>query len=75
MISLSGEETQMMHPEYKAALEAVCAAGAKFQPVRRAYHARQIGDAEFLAAQAEYKAAEAAFDVAYDKFNVNGANS
>lgn len=51
---------------------AMHAAGAKFDPVRKAYRARTIGDAEFLAAQREYKAAEAAFDLVWGLYSENG---
>jgi hypothetical protein len=56
-----------MSPEYAAALAAVKAAADKFRPVRDAYFARKIDDAEFLAARAEYTAAQAAFDAASAK--------
>lgn len=50
---------------YGKALAAIKAADAVFHPVRDAYRARKVSDAEFLAAQAAHKVAEAAFDVAF----------
>jgi hypothetical protein len=50
---------------YEAAYQAMSAAGAKFTAVTEAYRARTIGDAEFLAARAEYEAIEAVYDAAY----------
>lgn len=51
-----------MSPEYKAALDKVTAVSAKFREVTAKYRAREIGDAEFLAAKAEMTAADAEFD-------------
>lgn len=56
-----------MSNEYAAALEAHNAAFRKFDAVRNAYRALQCGDAEFLAARAEYEAATALFDEAFAK--------
>ena len=50
---------------YGKALAAIKAADAVFHPVRDAYRAGKVSDAEFLAAQAAHKVAEAAFDVAF----------
>jgi hypothetical protein len=36
-----------------------------FEPIRQAYRARKIGDAEFLAAKAIYDAANREYDAAY----------
>lgn len=56
-----------MSKEYAAALEAHDAAFHKFDAVRKAYRAREVGDAEFLAAKAEYDAATAIYDAAFAK--------
>jgi len=55
-----------MSPEYQAALDAADVAFQKFEPIRRAYHEGKLSDDVFLAAAAEYRAAQAAFDVAFD---------
>lgn len=54
-----------MTEEYKAAYDAHNEATTKFYAVRDAYRARLIGDAEFLAAKAEYAEATKLFDAAY----------
>lgn len=54
-----------MSKTYKAALEASRKAARVFMNAQDAYRARTIGDAEFLAAKAEYKKSEAAFDAAF----------
>lgn len=61
-----------MSPEYKAALEAADAAYQKFEPIRRAYHEGKLSDDAFLAAAAEYDAAQAAFDVAFSAEEARG---
>lgn len=52
---------------YAEALAAIKAADAAFHPVRDRYREGKASDAEFLAAQAAHKVAEAAFDVAFAK--------
>jgi head-tail adaptor len=54
-----------MSDAYTTALIASREAFAKFDAARKAYRARQIGDAEFLAAKAEYAESEKAFDIAF----------
>lgn len=54
-----------MDATYEAALEASRVAYAKFAKVTEAYRAREIDDAEYLAARAEYAEAEKTFDAAY----------
>ena len=56
-----------MSPEYAAALEASRVAGHKYGLAAKAYRSMKIGDAEFLAARAEYNIAEKAYDAAYAK--------
>ena len=56
-----------MSNEYAAALEVARKASAEFTKAQIAYRAKQIGDAEFLAARAEFKASEVAFDAAFAK--------
>ena len=59
---------------YKAALAASDAAFNAYNPIRLAYHAGTIGDAQFLAARAIYQASLATFDDAWReaaKANVN----
>lgn len=51
--------------DYQDALKLANEASAKFRAVQLAYRSRQIGDAEFLAAQAEYKKSEVEFDAAF----------
>jgi len=58
-----------INADYQAALLAHDAAFAKYRVVRDAYRARTVGDAEFLAARAEYDAATEAFDVAFAAAN------
>lgn len=55
-----------MTAAYATALEVANTASAKFAAVTADYRAMKIGDAEFLAAQAEHKAACAAFDIAFE---------
>ena len=50
--------------EYEVALEAARVASQKFGAAQKAYRSLEIGDAEFLAAKAEYDASGVAFDVA-----------
>lgn len=50
---------------YRAALAASDAAFHAYNPVRLAYHAGTIGDAQFLAARAIYQASLATFDDAW----------
>ncbi len=52
--------------EYESALAAAAAATQWYRAAVEMYRAGQIGDAEYLAARATYKAASDAFDVAYD---------
>jgi hypothetical protein len=54
-----------MSLEYSKARDAMRAANAAFDKVTRAYRARQIGDAEYLAARRVWEAAEDVFDAAY----------
>ena len=54
-----------MTNEYKAAYDAHNVAIHKFNAVRDAYRARMVGDAEFLAAKAEYAESTKLFDAAY----------
>jgi hypothetical protein len=56
-----------MTKTYEAALEESRKAARKFMAVQADYRARKIGDAEYLAARAEYEASEKAFDAAYAK--------
>jgi hypothetical protein len=56
-----------MTTEYAAALEASRVAYRKFDAVRNDYRALKVGDAEFLAAKAEYEESEKAFDAAFAK--------
>jgi hypothetical protein len=62
---LTSNPEQIMSKEYAAALEAHNAAYAKFDAIRSEYRARKVGDAEFLAARAEYVAATAIYDEAF----------
>jgi len=50
---------------YQAALDTSNAALKVYQVAVQAYRNRTIGDAEFMAAQDIYRAAEHAFDLAY----------
>ena len=50
---------------YKAALAAADAAFNAYQPIRLAYHAGTVQDAQFLAARAIYEASLDAFDAAW----------
>jgi hypothetical protein len=52
-------------PEYLAAYEAHNVALAVYHEVVTAYRSKLIGDAELAAAQADKKAADAAFDAAF----------
>ena len=52
-------------PAYEVALATVNAASRTFAEAQKKYRAREIGDGEFLAARAAYKAAEVEFDKAY----------
>lgn len=55
-----------MTAEYEAALEAVRAASRAYNVAVHAYRAGDMADADYLAARATLKAAEAAFDAAFD---------
>jgi hypothetical protein len=55
-----------MTKEYELALEASRKASREFAEAQTAYRARNIGDAEFLAAKAKHDAACKEFDAAYD---------
>ena len=52
-------------PAYLAAYDANAIATAAFTKAQNDYRAQRIGDAEYLAARAIYKQAEAAFNVAF----------
>ena len=52
--------------QYAAALEAHNVAFRAFDAVRTAYRTRQVGDAEFLAARAEYESASKIYDLAFE---------
>jgi membrane-bound lytic murein transglycosylase B len=56
-----------MTEEYRNALEDSREASKEFRVAQEQYRARTIGDAEFLAARAKYREAEALFDAAYAK--------
>jgi hypothetical protein len=56
-----------MSNEYAEALTAHNAAFAKFDAVRTAYRALNVGDADFLAAKKEYDAATKVYDEAFAK--------
>ena len=56
-----------LSPEYIVALEKSREAGRVFGIIQKAYRAREIGDAEYLAGRAIYMASSAEFDVAYAK--------
>jgi hypothetical protein len=60
--------------EYERALAASRAASAKFREVTKAYRARKIGDAEFLAARKIDQQAAKDFDAAYAKEQSRGQN-
>lgn len=49
------------YTEYKIAYDKFIAASAQFRVVQAAYRAREIDDAEFLAARAAFVAADEAF--------------
>ena len=53
-----------MVTEYEAALAKANEASRKFSAIQKAYRAREIGDAEFLAGKAEWNASTKAFDIA-----------
>jgi outer membrane protein TolC len=55
----------MNSKQYDDARHAANAAFKIYSPIRDAYRAGKISDAEFLAAQKTYFAAEALFDAAY----------
>lgn len=50
---------------YEDALDKANAAYHVYEPIRQAYRAQKIGDAEFLAAKAIYDAVNAEYDAAY----------
>lgn len=52
---------------YEIALATANAASAKFHAIADDYRNMKIGDAEYLAARAEFQAANDAFDIAYAK--------
>jgi hypothetical protein len=58
---------------HAVALETFRAASRKYTVTSKAYHAREIGDAEFLAAKAAFKLAQVACDVAETNF-INACN-
>jgi hypothetical protein len=62
-----------MTAEYDNALTAIREATIKFDAIRNDYRAMKIGDAEFLAAKAEYEAATPKFDEAYGEEAANQA--
>ena len=55
----------MNSKQYEDARQAANAAFKVYEPIRDAYRAGKLSDAEFLAAQKTYYAAEALFDAAY----------
>lgn len=55
-----------MTKAYEMALEEMREAGKVYEGFRVAYRSMQIGDAEFLAAQAIHSVAVAKFDVAFE---------
>lgn len=55
-----------LSPAYLAAIDAHNAAQAAFGEVRDLYRAGKVGDATFLAARAEMRKADEAFDVAFN---------
>lgn len=63
----------MSDNEYIAVLQAQRAASARFYIAQKAYRARTIGDAEFLAARAEYDASEVAFSKARGEYPESAA--
>lgn len=62
----------MASDAYRRELEAIREASRIYDAARKAYHAGQLTDDEFLAALATYKEAEARFDVAYLKEQTEG---
>lgn len=56
----------MTSPAYNIALNVHDAALHKYRSVTKSYREQTIGDAAFVAAYQEMKAADFAFDVAYD---------
>jgi len=59
---IGGVHVDANSPAYEAALSAFKTASAKFREAQRAYRAKEISDAAFLAAKAEYSAAEREMD-------------
>jgi hypothetical protein len=55
----------MNSPAYETAYEASRVAARKWMEVQRAYRAREIDDAAYLAARSEWKVSEAEFDAAF----------
>lgn len=55
-----------MSPQYAAALEASRVASKRFTEATRAYRAREIDDATYLAAREAHAAAQVAFDAAFE---------
>ena len=53
--------------EYEAIREATAEATHVYFAAAAKYRAREISDAEYIAARTAYKAADAAFDVAFKK--------
>jgi ribosomal protein S18 acetylase RimI-like enzyme len=68
-------EPPPLSPEYQQALEASRTAGAAFTEATRRYRAREIGDADYLAAREAHDAAEAAFDAAHAKEQQRGSGT
>lgn len=65
----------MNSAKYEAACEAHRTAALKFNKAQVAYRTRKIGDAEFLAARAEFMDATKAFDLAFDEEQARQANA
>lgn len=58
-------ERKMINREYESAIIASRASSAKYGEAQVAYRSRLIGDAEFLAARAEFISSQKEFDVAF----------
>ena len=56
-----------MSAEYELALNAVREATRKMDAVRKSYRAGNLSDSDYLAALAEYKEADKAYEAAYVK--------
>lgn len=66
---MTKDEIKALKDKYFAALDACNEASAIYEIARKMYHAREIGDVEFLEAQAAYKAVGAAFDAIADSID------